>query len=72
MFGTELRSSVNREIAAARISLAKQKLSEPGTQLKEIAAQCGFQNVHYFTTVFKKSTGVSPGAYRAAVRKISD
>jgi LacI family transcriptional regulator len=66
MFRTKLRSSVNREIAAARISLAKQKLAEPGTQLKEIAAQCGFQNVHYFTTVFKKSTGISPGAYRGS------
>lgn len=72
MFRTELRSSVNREIAAARISLAKRSLSESGVPLKEIAAQCGFRNVHYFTTVFKKGTGVSPGAYRTSVGKNPD
>lgn len=69
MFRTELHSSVNREITAVRISMAKQKLSKPEVSLKEIAEQCGFQNVHYFTTVFKKSTGVSPGAYRKTARK---
>lgn len=67
MFRTELRSTVNKEVTAARIALAKRKLSEPGTSLKEIAAQCGFRNVHYFTTVFKKTTGVPPGAYRVSV-----
>lgn len=69
MFRTELRSTVSREITAARVSLAKHRLSEPDARLKEIAAQCGFRNVHYFTTVFKKSTGVSPGAYRKTARK---
>jgi AraC-like DNA-binding protein len=72
MFRTDLRSSVNREITAARVSLAKRRLSETDTPLKEIAAQCGFRNVHYFTTVLKKSTGISPGAYRAAIRKNPD
>ncbi|MFA6173392.1 MAG: substrate-binding domain-containing protein [Kiritimatiellales bacterium] len=69
MFRIELRSTVSREITAARVSLAKQKLSEPNLPIKEIAAQCGFRNVHYFTTVFKKSTGVSPGVYRDSVSR---
>lgn len=69
IFRTDLRSSVNREITAARVSLAKRRLSETDTPLKEIAVQCGFRNVHYFTTVLKKCTGLSPGAYRAAIRK---
>jgi AraC-like DNA-binding protein len=72
MFRIELRSTVSREITAARVSLAKQNLSKPDASLKEIAVQCGFQNVHYFTTVFKKSAGVSPGAYRTAARKNSN
>ena len=69
MFRTELRSTVNKEVTAARIAMAKQKLSKPDASLKEIAEQCGFQNVHYFTTVFKKSAGISPGAYRTSVVK---
>ena len=72
MFRTELRSTVNKEITAARIALAKSKLLEPDTTLKEIAVQCGFRNVHYFTTVFKKNAGISPGAYRGSVRKNLD
>jgi LacI family transcriptional regulator len=72
MFRTGLRSTINREITSARVSRAKQKLSETNLPLKEVAVQCGFRNVHYFTTVFKKSTGVSPGAYRVSAGKNPD
>jgi LacI family transcriptional regulator len=72
IFRIELRSTVNREITAARVALAKQKLSETSASLKEIAAQCGFQNVHYFTTIFKKTTGISPGVHRKTIGKNPD
>ncbi len=31
--------------------------------IKEIAQQCGFENEHYFSTVFKAKTGVVPSKY---------
>jgi AraC-like DNA-binding protein len=41
-----------------------QFLLEAGWPIKQIAAECGFRNVHYFTTVFKRKCRMTPGAYR--------
>ena len=44
-----------------RIEHAKEMLSSKMFRLDEIALACGFQNVYYFSRVFKSYTGVSPG-----------
>ena len=46
-----------------RIEHAKEMLSSNLFRLEEIATACGFQNVYYFSHVFKAYTGVSPGKY---------
>lgn len=46
-----------------RIDRAKEMLSSNMFTQEEIAAACGFQNVYYFSRVFKSFTGVSPGKY---------
>lgn len=46
-----------------RIEHAKEMLSSKMFRLDEIALACGFQNVYYFSRVFKSYTGVSPGKY---------
>ena len=46
-----------------RISRARQYLSIGGYSLTEIAEKCGFENIYYFSRVFKKYTGTAPGAY---------
>jgi AraC-like DNA-binding protein len=33
--------------------------------VKKVAEECGFCDANYFCKVFRKSFGVSPGAYRA-------
>jgi AraC family transcriptional regulator len=33
----------------------------------EIAAQTGFENLFYFSKIFKKVTGMSPGSYRKQI-----
>ncbi len=40
-----------------------QMLLDHGRPIKEVAAECGFRNVHYFTTVFTQKCRVTPGAY---------
>lgn len=48
-----------------RLSKAKQMLLEsPHETVSNIATQCGFQDSLYFSTCFKKHTGVSPQQYR--------
>ncbi|MDT8979912.1 AraC family transcriptional regulator [Paenibacillus sp. chi10] len=47
-----------------RIQLAKELLLDTDAAIKHIAAQCGFESVHYFTRVFTQLLGVSPARYR--------
>jgi len=48
-----------------RIAKAKELMvSHPNRKFTEIASQVGFTSLSYFTTVFKKLEGMSPGTYR--------
>lgn len=49
---------------ALRVRKAQALLTESWDTLASIAAQCGFDNAFYFSTVFKQHTGQSPQAYR--------
>lgn len=46
-----------------RISKAKQMLTNGTGKISEVAEKSGFRDVYYFTKVFKKHTGVTPGVY---------
>ena len=48
-----------------RLETAQQLLLDPAIPIKEIAERVGFPDVRYFTTVFRKKTGVPPAEYRA-------
>ena len=48
-----------------RINRAQDLLSSTDLSVSEIAAQTGFDTVYYFSRHFKKSTGLTPKAYRA-------
>ncbi len=46
-----------------RVEHAKEMLSSNLFSLEEIANACGFQNVYYFSHVFKSYMGIPPGKY---------
>lgn len=48
-----------------RIDQSKRLLAETYLPVDQIAAQVGITSYSYFCTCFKKTTGVSPGAWRA-------
>lgn len=50
-------------ITACRISQAK-LLLEKGERVSDVATAVGFENFTYFSTIFKKYTGVTPNQYR--------
>lgn len=52
-----------------RIALAKKMLSVPGTAIVDIALSVGFQTQAHFTTVFKRTEGVTPCKWRRGARK---
>lgn len=47
-----------------RVQKAKHLLLNTEHQIKQIAALCGFESVHYFTRVFTSKLGVTPARFR--------
>jgi len=50
-------------IVRARIDRAKAMLVRTDAPMSEIARECGVEQYHFYT-LFKKATGMTPGAYR--------
>lgn len=50
-----------------RISHAKELLKGGAYKTYEIAMHCGYENSTYFSTIFKRRTGVSPSEYRSGL-----
>jgi len=51
-------------LTAYRLEKAKQLMRDPNLRLYEIAGQVGYNDVKYFSRVFKKATGATPAEYR--------
>lgn len=52
-------------LTACRIAAARRALrEEPARPVTDIAFGCGFQSSQYFANVFRRLTGIPPGAYR--------
>ena len=56
--------SVKQYIAELRINQAKKLLETSDMPVGSIAQMCGFSNLNYFPTAFKKAVGMSPTEYR--------
>ena len=55
--------TIKDTITEYRIDEAKRML-ERGERVSDVAETVGFDNFTYFSTMFKKYTGVSPNQYR--------
>lgn len=56
--------SITEYITEARIEKAKEYLSTTNMMIYEIAEAVGYNNIYYFSKIFKKVTGVSPIKYK--------
>ena len=64
VFKKETGITVTGYVNEKRIELAQELLKTTNLQIQTIAQYCGIVDVHYFTRLFKKTTGVSPKQYR--------
>ncbi len=64
IFKRSFGSSFKEYLTSVRIEEAKRLLSHTDYSLLDIAVAVGFENQSYFTSVFKKNTGMTPGQYR--------
>jgi AraC-like DNA-binding protein len=55
-------------ITRRRIARAQTLLTATNDTIQQIAAQCGYNNYNYFTVLFRKNTGKTPGEYRKIIQ----
>lgn len=58
-------------ITRRRIARAQALLASTDQSIQRIALQCGYSSYTYFTSVFRKHVGRSPGDYRKMIRGIA-
>ena len=64
IFKSNMEISLNEYIASYRLEKVTQLLRDTDIPIIAIAEQCGFYNVNYFYTMFKKKYGVTANTYR--------
>ena len=65
LFKKELGMTLTDYVNANRIGHAKKLLKSTSLQIQDIAVRCGIPDIHYFTRLFKRETGISPREWRA-------
>lgn len=64
IFRQILNTSPAEYVINRRIMEARRLLIETDKSIAEISQMCGFSSAGYFCTAFRKSEGITPGAYR--------
>lgn len=64
LFKEQFGVSVNSYLLQARITHAKQLLRFTNLSIEEIGQKCGMNDANYFSRMFKKTEGITPGEYR--------
>ena len=63
-FQKEMGLSVREFITRERVNAAKKLLEEENLRIADIAEAVGVHDVKYFSRLFKKAVGLTPGEYR--------
>ena len=64
IFKEEFGISINSYLTQIRITHAKQQLRFTNKTIEQIGFSCGIEDANYFSRIFKKIEGTSPGEYR--------
>lgn len=69
LFKKETGQTLTDYIVDRRMDLARNLLSRTKLQVQTVAQHCGILDVHYFSKLFKKSTGMTPKEFRQSVNR---
>ncbi len=68
VFKKETGQTITAYVRKRRMQHARHLLRSTDHQIGTVALHCGIPDVHYFTKLFKKETGMTPGQYRESGR----
>jgi AraC-like DNA-binding protein len=68
LFTKTMNITINEYITILRLEKAKGCLVTTDSSISEIALECGFENIPYFSYVFKRRVNVSPSQFRKKYR----
>ncbi|MBC8059613.1 MAG: helix-turn-helix transcriptional regulator [Clostridiaceae bacterium] len=68
LFTKTMNIPINEYITILRLEKAKGCLVTTDSSVSEIALECGFENIPYFSYVFKRRVNVSPSQFRKKYR----
>lgn len=68
VFSGTYGTTVAKYVRSLRVDAVERYLATTDESLSAIAFRCGFSDQSHMTRVFKKTKGVPPGRYRAAIR----
>ena len=71
IFKSNLNCPPIRYFLKMKIDMAKKYLRENNYNISQIAEILGYANIHYFSTQFKKLTGMSPIEYSSSIEALS-
>jgi AraC-like DNA-binding protein len=63
LFHKETGETLVRHVTRRRIALASELLGRSGLTVSEVAWACGYDDAGYFSRIFKRITGKTPGEY---------
>ncbi len=67
LFKRSLEVTPHQYVMQQRIERSKQLLKQKGVAIADIALMCGFKTQSHLTTLFRKSTGITPRSFRTLV-----
>jgi two-component system response regulator YesN len=67
VFSQEAHQTFKEYLTEIRINKAKELLRMTTLRSADIAYQVGYNDPHYFSSVFKRNTGLSPIEFRSQV-----
>ncbi|MDE6337514.1 MAG: helix-turn-helix transcriptional regulator, partial [Muribaculaceae bacterium] len=71
LFKEELGCTPTQFLIDRKIMKAKLMLASESIMMKEIAYRLGYEDVSYFTRLFKKHVGITPSLYRQTYNSTS-
>ena len=71
IFKEEMKDNFNSYLNRVRIEMSKKLLLDDSISLVDVSSYVGYEDQSYFSKVFKKMVGVSPGKYRESRGNIS-